>query len=108
MTLPIYEAVVSGNLDYFKQNNSKVNEKNERGWTPLHFAARFGQLEIAQFLKDNHADVSSITNDGKTPSDIAKLWGNQDLDALLAVAKTNDSPFPDNYNAVFAGNPLNR
>lgn len=107
-TNSVYEAAASGNLEYFKKNIAHVNEKNDRGWTQLHYAARFGQVEIAKYLKENNADLTSLTKEGKTPSQLATLWGNEDLGELLADEKKKESPFPDNYIAVFAGNPLNR
>ncbi|EPB86877.1 hypothetical protein HMPREF1544_06303 [Mucor circinelloides 1006PhL] len=119
MSTTIFEAAAEGNLDYLKKNTKLVNDKNERGWTPLHFAARFGQLEVAKFLKDNKADLSIVNGEGKTAAQVASFWGNDEIAKLLTVAAApvptssahglaSGSPFPDNYTAVFAGNPLNR
>lgn len=119
MSTTIFEAAAEGNLDYLKKNTKLVNDKNERGWTPLHFAARFGQLEVAKLLKDNKADLSIVNGEGKTAAQVASFWGNDEIAKLLTVAAApvptssthglaSGSPFPDNYTAVFAGNPLNR
>ncbi|KAI8991537.1 hypothetical protein BDF20DRAFT_813157 [Mycotypha africana] len=114
----IFEAAASGDLEYIKKNIKSIHNKNERGWTPLHFAARFGQLEVAQLLKQNKADLTIETDDGKTASQLATLWGQEPIAQLLSVPATSLTsvedkapttfPFPDNYVAVFSGNPLNR
>lgn len=113
----LFEAAASGDLEYIKKNVKLINEKNERGWTPLHFAARFGQKEIATFLKNNKADLTILNNEGKTAGQLAAFWGNDEIAKLLTVEQPKSqqdqqqvigSPFPDNYEAVFAGNPLNR
>lgn len=117
MSTTIFEAAAEGNLDYLKKNAKHINDKNERGWVPLHFAARFGQMETAKFLKDNKADLSIVNGEGKTAAQVASFWGNDEIAKLLTVAApvatgsatvTGGSPFPENYTAVFAGNPLNR
>ncbi|KAI8643913.1 hypothetical protein BD408DRAFT_450980 [Parasitella parasitica] len=118
MSMTLFEAAAEGNIDYLKRNIKLINEKNERGWTPLHFAARFGQLEAAKFLKGSEADVSIVNGEGKTAAQVASFWGNDKIAQLLTVdaapvatgsaVGADGSPFPDNYTAVFAGNPLNR
>ncbi len=45
------------------------------GWTPLHNAVLFGKTEIVKVLLANGADVNSKTNEGKTPSDLARING---------------------------------
>lgn len=115
-----FEAAATGDIEYLKQHVQKSkNAKNERGWTALHFAARFGQLEAAQLLKDSGADLTLVNGEGKIASQVATFWGNDAIAKLLAVAPpppkeevtgavSVGSPFPDNYSAVFAGNSLNR
>ena len=88
---------------------------NEVG-QPLHFAARFGQLETAKVIKESGGDLNITNGEGKTASEVASFWGNDEIAKLLAPAKVESateavatsSPYPDNYTAVFAGNPLNR
>lgn len=109
----LFEAAAAGDVDYLKKNKSLINDKNERGWTALHFAARFGQVEAAEFLQKNGADLSTANGEGKTASQVASFWGNDQIAKMLTpnVEKPIDiaSPlFSDNYTAVFAGNPLNR
>ncbi|KAI8074329.1 uncharacterized protein B0P05DRAFT_473283 [Gilbertella persicaria] len=105
----IFEAAAAGDLEFLKRNLPLVNQKNERNWTPLHFTARFGQLEAAKFLKEKGADLLATNAEGKTAAQVAKIWGNTSVAELLSVKEElKESPFPENHVSVFAGNPLNR
>jgi NAD+ diphosphatase len=111
----IFEAAAAGDIEFIQKNIKQLNEKNERGWTPLHFAARFGQKAVAQLLKENGADLTMVNGEGKTAAQVAAFWGNDAIAQLLTIATSTSatisvagSPYPDNYTAVFAGNPLNR
>ncbi|EIE90650.1 hypothetical protein RO3G_15361 [Rhizopus delemar RA 99-880] len=105
----VFEAAASGDLDYLKSNVKNLNDKNERGWTPLHFAARFGQLETVEFLKKNKVNLSEVNSEGKTAHQLATLWGNEEIAKLLQEESApTANPFSNNHTAVFAGSPLNR
>ena len=46
--------------------------KNDRGQTPLHFAAEKGDIEVAKSLMvDGHADMNLMDNDHRTPLQLA-------------------------------------
>ena len=50
------------------------------GWTPLHYAARQGHLEIARALLDAGADVNHVSDgDRSTPLLVAAINGHYDL-----------------------------
>jgi hypothetical protein len=54
---------VWGDMDAAKlliENGIDVNQEGEFGFTPLRIAVDFGYLEIAEYLKANGADPSSI------------------------------------------------
>ncbi|XP_065343629.1 serine/threonine-protein phosphatase 6 regulatory ankyrin repeat subunit B-like [Cloeon dipterum] len=59
-----------------------VNLKNDDGWTPLHFAARY-KPELCQKLLDHGADVNSIDQDGWTPLHFAARFNPQIFQTLL-------------------------
>ncbi|KAI7852843.1 hypothetical protein BDC45DRAFT_443327 [Circinella umbellata] len=119
MSSNIFEAAASGDLEYFQQNKNGVSIKNDRGWTALHFAARYGQLEIVEFLmKHPDCDLLATNSEGKTASQMAEFWGFDTIAKLLAPEKaekqeeqsviTKGSPYPPNRNNFFAGSSLNR
>src|SRR5262245_5736533 len=56
----------------------KINEKDSRGLTPLHEAARWGWNDVVTFLVENGADMNAKDNRGNTPVDSAlgKAGGN--------------------------------
>lgn len=110
----VFEAAAAGDVKFLEKNIKLLNERNERGWTPLHFAARFGQMQVVTFLKEHYVNLTHVNNEGKTASQVATFWGNDEIAKLLTTEKpdttivTSTSPYPDNYTAIFAGNPLNR
>ncbi|KAI9488933.1 NUDIX hydrolase domain-like protein [Zychaea mexicana] len=119
----VFEAAAQGDLEYLQQNRGNVGVKNERGWTALHFAARFGQADIVEFLvKQPGCDLSATNSEGKTAAQVAEFWGFDAIAKLLAPSQgareeqeqneeqaiIKGSPFPPNRNNFFAGSPLNR
>lgn len=56
----IFNAIMQGNLDKTKQlieaDPANATIKNPRGFSPIHFAANFNQLEISKLLVENGAD----------------------------------------------------
>ena len=44
------------------------------GWTPLHFAAKYGQLEVVQLLLRHGADKELKDCNGKKPVDLVCDW----------------------------------
>ncbi|HEX7388259.1 MAG TPA: ankyrin repeat domain-containing protein [Castellaniella sp.] len=58
---------------------------NRLGWTPLHYAASKGRVEVAKMLLAHQAIVNAPGPDGTTPLMMAALSGNQAMvDLLLA------------------------
>jgi len=59
------------------------------GFTPLHFAARQGDLESARRLLAAGADVNAISGDGKGPLGLAIFNGNYELASFLIDGKAD-------------------
>ncbi len=57
---------------------------NDRGGTPLHTAAHFGLLEVAQLLIERGAQQRE-DEEGKTPAHQAMQWGREDVGRWLAA-----------------------
>ncbi|KAH0939716.1 hypothetical protein HID58_007177, partial [Brassica napus] len=66
---------------------SMINNKDEEGWTALHFAASNGCLEITKILKTYGETLEITDKDGYTPSEIAARRGKMEVYDYL-VEKT--------------------
>jgi hypothetical protein len=64
--------------------NINVNVKDDwRGYTPLHYAACHGHIEIARLLLQNGAEVNAKCNGGSTPLHSAAAHGHVEILHLL-------------------------
>ena len=68
--ISIHDAAFEGNIEAVKQHLAAgvdVNAKSDKlGTTPLHYAAKRGEKEIAELLIANGADVNAIIMKGRT------------------------------------------
>jgi ankyrin repeat protein len=55
----------------FYANGMDVDARDELNWTPLHWAASGGQMEVAEFLIDKGADIKAETKYDSTPLNLA-------------------------------------
>ena len=84
--ISIHDAVEKGNIEAVKYHliaGTKVDAKNDVGWTPLQMAAGEGQKEIAELLIAKGADVNAMTADGLTALFAAILGPNKEIVELL-------------------------
>lgn len=79
---PIHEAAQAGDLakvqEIIQKNPKAISVKENKefsGQTPLHFAARYGQKEVVEFLIGKGADVNAKDDDGWTPLHLACYGG---------------------------------
>lgn len=80
----------------------KVNHKNIRGKTALHYAVALDHVEIADSLLKNGANVLEADNDGYTPIHTACKYGREKLLCVIfdkkllegMVLTTNDGKTP--------------
>ncbi|GJJ75870.1 NAD+ diphosphatase [Entomortierella parvispora] len=81
----IFEAAASGNLDYIKSlGRIHLEAKNDRGWTPLMFAARYGHSTVVEYLLAEAKVDPMVTNkDNKTAADLAEFWGSAEALAVF-------------------------
>ncbi|WP_341811598.1 ankyrin repeat domain-containing protein [Wolbachia endosymbiont (group A) of Oxytorus armatus] len=80
------------------REGADVNVKNDKGETPLHFAAEMGHAEIVKDLLDKGANVNAVDKDGKTPF---KLAANEEIQTLLEnTAKLLEAAKSGNVDAV--------
>ena len=55
-------------LKYTRENSKLVNQKDSRGWQPIHEAARGGHLEVVKYLVNQGANIHERTNFGAGPN----------------------------------------
>ena len=79
------------------------------GWTPLHYATRWGTAEVIEyFLSTGNCDPLAKNNEGKTPLQLAKeRW---DSGAVIAIFKKFGDikishPIDSYVNVLLVGNP---
>ena len=58
---------------------AKVNSLDKWQDTPLHDAARRGRLSVVKLLVERGADVRVRNEDGRTASDMARVYGELDV-----------------------------
>merc|ERR1712183_557448 len=70
------------------QAGGEVNQKDERGWTPLHHASQYGHVEVITALLATGADKTIEDEDGETPHDVVKnqdTWNALNADGTVAL-----------------------
>ena len=65
---------------------SRDADVNKPGWTPLHYAATGGHMEIVQLLLDHDAYIDAESPNGTTPLMMAARYGNVATAQLLLDA----------------------
>jgi ankyrin repeat protein len=95
VSLSLFEACAAGEVERVERlvesDRSAINTFSTDGWTPLHLAAFFGHVKIAELLLAQHADVNarSRNHNGNTPLHAA-LAGNHKMVAGLLIGQGAD------------------
>jgi len=74
---------LKGHLQLAKLLVSRQADINHPGWTPLHYAATGGHVEIVQLLLDESAYIDAESPNGSTPLMMAARYGNAKTVQLL-------------------------
>jgi ankyrin repeat domain-containing protein 50 len=66
--------------------SADIGARNRDGWTPLHVAAAWGNLNIIELLLEQGADINAKTFDGSTALCLAEEYGHQAVMSVLCWA----------------------
>ncbi|MBC7682269.1 MAG: ankyrin repeat domain-containing protein [Ferruginibacter sp.] len=80
---PLMIAALEGQLDICTQLIAKGADVNKTGWTPLHYAATRGHLDVIRLLLENFAYIDAASPNGSTPLMMAAQYGTDDAVKLL-------------------------
>ena len=90
----LLDAAKKGNLSRVQKlltpENINCRDSQGRNSTPLHLAAGYNNLEVAEFLLENGADVNAQDKGGLIPLHNASSYGHLDIAALLIRYLLND------------------
>jgi len=90
---PIHDAIMNENIDEVQLQldaGADVNEENSIGYTPLHYAAGVGRIDILELLIEHGANINATdsSNKGATPLDYAHWKGQTEV---IEVLKTHNA-----------------
>lgn len=74
---PLMSSICAENFDEVKalcSIGADVNQFDNDGNTPIHHVAKIGNVEIAEFLKQQGADLTIRNKDGQLASDLTNNW----------------------------------
>jgi len=83
---PLMLAALKGETALCQLMIQKGAEVNKTGWTPLHYAASNGHLEVINLLLDKYAYIDAASPNGTTPLMMAALYGTPAAVKLLLEA----------------------
>ena len=83
---PLMLAAINGLTEICKQLIAADADVNKPGWTPLHYAASKGHLDIMSLLLENHAYIDAESPNGTTPLMMASEYGTPEAVKLLLNA----------------------
>jgi len=83
---PLMLAALKGYVAVCQKLIARDADVNKPGWTPLHYAATGGHLEIMRMLLEASAYIDAASPNGSTPLMMAAMYGTTDAVKLLLEA----------------------
>ena len=83
---PLMLAALKGLTEICRQLIAKGADVNKPGWTPLHYAATHGHLDVMNLLLENHAYIDAASPNGTTPLMMAARYSTSSAVQLLLEA----------------------
>ena len=99
---PLMYVSIVGDLNRAKRLVAKGAEVNHLGWTPLHYAASKGHVEVVKYLLSIGAMPNAPAPDGTSPIMMAARSGS--LDAVQVLLNAGADPSAININGENAVN----
>jgi hypothetical protein len=66
-----------------------ANKRDRYQWTPLHFSARYGRLEVCRLLLQCNADIEAKDSSQRTPLNTSARYGRLEVCHLLVESKAD-------------------
>jgi len=88
---PLMLMALAGDLRMCRMLIEKDADVNKTGWTPLHYAATHGHLEVMNLLLEENAYIDAGSPNGSTPLMMAASYGTPDAVKLLLEAGADPS-----------------
>ena len=76
-------ASLNGQLELSMKLVKKGADVNKPGWTPLHYAASKGHVDVIKLLLENYAYIDAESPNGSTPLMMASMYGSSQAVKLL-------------------------
>lgn len=83
---PLMLAALKGYLAICENLIAHDADVNKPGWTPLHYAATGGHLDVMRLLLDRNAYIDASSPNSSTPLMMAAMYGTTDAVKLLVEA----------------------
>jgi uncharacterized protein len=83
---PLMIAALRGQADLVKKLIARDADVNKPGWTPLHYAATGGHVQVLQILLEEHAFIDAESPNKSTPLMMAAKYGSTAAVKLLLEA----------------------
>jgi len=83
---PLMMAALKGQTDIVRKLVARDADVNKTGWTPLHYAATGGHVQIIQILLDDYAYIDAESPNKSTPLMMAAKYGTPAAVKLLLEA----------------------
>ncbi len=87
---PLMIASMKGQVEIVRKLIARDADVNKTGWTPLHYAATGGQLEVIQILLDESAYIDAESPNKSTPLMMAAKYGS--LAAVKLLLESGADP----------------
>ncbi|XP_036378029.1 DNA-binding protein RFXANK isoform X2 [Megalops cyprinoides] len=86
-TLSVHQLAAQGEVTqlaaHLSKDSSLVNSQDERGFTPLMWAAAFGEIAVVEFLLEKGADPKTLARERESALSLASSGGYADIVSIL-------------------------